>query len=449
MTRPDINRSSPDAGAAVRTLHFVVSGYFGAVNVGDEAICRSVIQGIRSTFPDCHIDVLTSSAERSREFGLQNVGLVEGFFPRLLFWRNLGPILAALRRADLCIVGGGGLLQDVHSWESASRHLVVASCALLMGRPVISIGLGVGPLRSRWLRRLVGAVCSRFAQVQVRDRASFEVLNDCGVPPGRIAVTADPVLALQEIRAEDRVQRTTTRLPMRVALALRRWPGLQDTRVAETIEAIVDDGHEVSLLCYEPRPDSCFYSQVMTLLSSRHRERVKLCSPRSLDEAIHDLRSADALIGMRLHSCILAARLGVPFVALSYDRKVVEFVHDLGDGSPVISVGDFGPSCWRLLTDRIHDVTDSAGSRVDSLQGLESRARKNFHSLPQMVGQTPSLRARASGFFYSLMLLYIGSLWLCASFVRSASRALPFWTRSVARHQLGQETARDEVASDG
>ena len=245
-------------GLFASTPCFVISGYFGVVNVGDEAICRSVIHGIRSLYPKCRIDVITASASRSREFGLNDAGLIEGFYLTAAFWKNLAKIVVAVKRADVCIIGGGGILQDVHSWKSTCRHLTIASVALVLGRAVVAIGLGVGPLKRRWLRPLVGGVCSCFVRIQVRDRASLDALTACRVLLDRIVVTADPVVAM--VGLSPRVGRNRAPDPRhpRIALALRRWPGLDHRAVAQTIEMMVDEGHEICLLCYEPEPDEAF-----------------------------------------------------------------------------------------------------------------------------------------------------------------------------------------------
>ena len=166
---------------------------------------------------------------------------------------------------------------------------------------------------------------------------------------------------------------------------------------------------------------------MLGLCSKRCRERVSIHIPQDLDEAIVDLGSADALLGMRLHSCILAARLGIPFTAVSYDRKVDEFLASFRDQSSVHCVSDFGPQCWRSLKAQIPDAESRPQRHAELLTVLEEQARQNFLSLPGSIGTQVGCRIRAQGLFCLLLLLTVGGLAFLGWRVRS-------WCRAVGNH---------------
>jgi polysaccharide pyruvyl transferase WcaK-like protein len=78
------------------------------------------------------------------------------------------------------------------------------------------------------------------------------------------------------------------------------------------------------------------------------------------------LEHADMLIGMRLHSLVLATATGVPSVAIGFDMKVGGFMRYLGIGEYCHPIGEFTAEqliesterCWQdrtRLRKRIED----------------------------------------------------------------------------------------------
>lgn len=104
--------------------------------------------------------------------------------------------------SDLIVVGGGGLLQDVRSWSTIPAHLLPARLGIVWGLPVITVGLGVGPIRRPWLRRLIGTVCSAMTLIQVRDTRSKETLIGCDrwMPSTRVGPMTSPPSGRQDLR---------------------------------------------------------------------------------------------------------------------------------------------------------------------------------------------------------------------------------------------------------
>lgn len=167
-------------------MRVVVSGYYGFGNTGDEAVLRGLITALRRA-GSVEITVLSGNPQETQ--ALHGVEAVDRY--------SLAAIWKAFRRADLVISGGGGLLQDRTSARSSLYYLAVIVLAAAAGKPVYVYGQGVGPLRRRWLRRAAGAVLRRARGIGVRDEASRELLEACGIPASCVHVTADAAFALE------------------------------------------------------------------------------------------------------------------------------------------------------------------------------------------------------------------------------------------------------------
>src|SRR5690606_38055914 len=83
--------------------------------------------------------------------------------------RGFFSLLDAARRADLVLVGGGGLFQDDDSLIKMPYWGLRVACVRLFARRIVGYAIGAGPLRTRlgqWSARLALACMER---VSVRD----------------------------------------------------------------------------------------------------------------------------------------------------------------------------------------------------------------------------------------------------------------------------------------
>ncbi len=96
------------------------------------------------------------------------------------------------------------------------------------------------------------------------------------------------------------------------------------------------------------------------------------------------------MVGVRLHALILAARLGVPFLAVAYDPKVLGLCEDLAYPlEPLWSA----PSLGRAAA-HADSLIDEAWSRHDELAAhlrdaypaQRALAEKNFEVLAEVAG---------------------------------------------------------------
>jgi len=315
-----------------------LSGYYGFHNAGDEAILKALVTALRRCQPDVELIVFSADPDHTRK--AYQVEAVSRVCP--------ASIISTLRRADLLVSGGGGLLQDVTGPRTIPYYLGMMELARFLGAKVAVFAQGVGPLRSPWSRLGVKKVLSRVDFISVRDIASARFLRDLGVKK-EIEITADPVFSLQRPAprgvASFRDSSGLKKLPgeFLVGVALRPYPG--EKVFDEKIRTVLANG------CYYLRQE--FGAKLLYLPFHRKKDlplaRVMAAHPLSAGQVYEGylapgnilqlMGKLDLLIGMRLHALIFAALCGVPFIALPYDPKVDAFLKNIGE-KPAFALAD-------------------------------------------------------------------------------------------------------------
>lgn len=282
------------------------SGYYGLGNAGDEAVLAASTSLFRARKPDLELTALSSSPAATRaDFGINSAA------------RMRPAALAAIRRCDLFLSGGGSLLQDRTSLKSLIYYLVLLDYARRSGKRTMVFAQGIGPLIRPAAQRWTARVLSRVDAITVRDVESADLLRSIGVEGPEIEVTADPVFAL-EPSITARVTAAALQRPS-LGVSLRPWERVE--RILDPLaEALSYFEGELSLQAWPLQPDQD--TAVCEALAARLPAVQVMRSQLSPAEWMGLAGWTDVVIGMRLHALIFAAARAVPVVGISYDPKV-------------------------------------------------------------------------------------------------------------------------------
>jgi polysaccharide pyruvyl transferase CsaB len=357
---------------------YVISGYYGFGNLGDEALLGIITAELRRRHPDCAIDVLSNDpAETARTYGVEAT-------PRA----DIGAVKRAIGRADAVLSGGGGLLQNVTSLRSLLYYAGVIRTAVRAGKPTMIFAQSVGPL-DFWGKAVVRNFCRGVAAATVRDERSRELLAPL-IPGTRVETTADPVFlfapgeAPLDLAAEGLGEGSD---PL-VVVSVRRWTGAETTAaaVATAVDRLTEQhGARVAFLPLGGPSDA----EASTGVIRKSRTSPVLLPHYPLAQAAQVIGRARLVIGMRLHALIIAARLGVPFVALPYDPKVGALLDELAYPLPPL----FTPGAKPPPAADLERAIDAAWERRDELAAhlranmprIEALAARNFDVLDELL----------------------------------------------------------------
>lgn len=309
----------------------LICGNYGASNLGDEAILAGLITLVKSAFSKADIVAMSSDITATKKIFKVNAiwhfpsGL-RSFFKYWFSpagWRSLFTVA----KADLVLLGGGGLFADeqrraVWIWFTQFWWF------WLMRKKVICIAQSVGPLNTRVGRALTGWVFRKAVAVTVRDEQSKKVLEKLGVK--KVKVLADPAYAIG-YQSEASLNRKK-----QIVLTVRPW--IQgdhqnfDQVMAELIIWLKEKyNYETVFLPFQTDyvDDRTRFHLIAKLLTGKSAS-LKLVVPEDYAQAIEIIGRSQAVIGMRLHSVIFGVLTKTPFVGISYSKKVRDFIETIG-----------------------------------------------------------------------------------------------------------------------
>lgn len=344
-----------------------ISGSYGGWNLGDEAILQGIISRLRESLP-VEITVFSRDPEDT---------LLRHRIEKALPVRRMSrsEILPEVRRLDLLVLGGGGILFD----GEATTFLREARTALEYNIPVMVYAVGAGPLRERHEQKMVREVLNKVAAITVRDRRSRQLLEEVGVER-EIEVTGDPALLLEEeplpegtleregLGGERRLIAMSVREPGKAAPDLS-----EDTYhalLANTADFMVDRfGADVVLVPMERKMLDIQHSHAVIARMLRAPRAGVLKGKYTSGQILSLMKHFELVVGMRLHFLIFAALAGVPFVALPYAPKVQGLLEDFKMEFPPLSLVNAG----RLIAHIDHSW--------DQRRSLQARIRKRVPEL--------------------------------------------------------------------
>lgn len=285
---------------------YVVSGYIGFDNFGDEAIAKILTSYLKEKG---EVTVISSNPEKTAKlYGVNTTGMLD----------FVKPILSS----DVLVSGGGSLLQDVTSLKSLMYYLAVITTALVLGKKVIIFAQGFTPFRTKLGKFLTSFVLKHCHKVTVRDVGSQQLLQEMGISS---ELVSDPVFGIKiptEIEHKG------------VGVQLRSFQGMTEDFIKNLAEKIAKTfpNQEIKLISLQDSYDVDILEKFASF-----GLKTKLYSGMSAGEVISEIMTLEYLIGMRFHSSLIAAKAGVKVLGIDYDVKVRKLAEEVG--FPLIEIG--------------------------------------------------------------------------------------------------------------
>ncbi|HTI86987.1 MAG TPA: polysaccharide pyruvyl transferase family protein [Alphaproteobacteria bacterium] len=377
--------SDTKRGASARRNGVFLYGYFGAGNLGDTLLLMAALEGLRRVFPGAVFYVRDHGDIRGLEHlgpdvvftGIEGI-LADGRRGKLgrfvaYFWAYLG----LFRRCRWLVFSGGTVFHERGSTRPLILQLFICLLARACGTRIAAIGVGVGELRTAHARRIVRAIVDLADVFLVRDDAALkEIGGIAGRRTGDLVFGLGPIARPPE-GAQGAIGVTVCPPAFSTAAALERAADA----MAAAIRAWTVAGRRVVMLVFQQPGvtpgDDAMIARIAAAVGPGIFERRDLpADMAAIADAYADL---DAVCGMRFHSLVLAAMVGVPFVGVAHDNKIMDICRRFD--MPTVPGTDF-------TSDDLTSAVTLASSRRPSIEQLDTcvaDAAANFSRLSRVV----------------------------------------------------------------
>ncbi len=367
---------------SAKRLRIGISGSYGGMNLGDEAILDGILNQLRATVT---ADITVFSRNPSDTLARHKTEHVVAV--RQLTRREIIP---EVQQLDLLILGGGGILYD----QDAETYLREVFLAQDSGIPVMIYAVSAGPLTKPTARQSVQAALNASALITVRDRQGYRLLEDVGVTR-EIHLTADPALLLQpEQLRHEAVKSEGVQFDRHLVGFSVREPGPAAPDIdPEKYYALLADAGDFVVerldadVVFVPMETTDIRHSHAVVARMQNAEGSEVLRKRYAPEQILDLIGRfEFVVGMRLHFLIFAALRETPFTALPYASKVSGLLEDLGMETPPLGSVGIGQLLARI--DHSWDTREAIRARIrQRLPAPQARARQTNELLLRYLGQ--------------------------------------------------------------
>ena len=300
---------------SVRPLDYMISGYYGTDNFGDNLTLSILMDHLKA----CKGTFLTHSIKNTK--APSDVLKVHRF--------HLWTIRKLMKKTKVFLLGSGSILQDATSNRSIFYYHFILRMALRYHCRVMLYANGVGPISNSFNRKRTTKLLNQIDLITARDQESIRLLKDLSIHCPTV-LTADDVFSLSfdQLKPPKPVKQAEGKTIVGVNFKLET----KETKCISEIAAALAALSERYGLFYYLIP---FHQEQDTpALKTLHQ---KLPDISFLVEGTTDPKKLIGYMQLgkfqifeRFHGQVIAAILGTPFLPINYDPKNYSLASNMG-----------------------------------------------------------------------------------------------------------------------
>lgn len=359
-----------------------ISGSYGGMNLGDEAILEVILRELRASL-DVDVVVFSHNAKDTEQrHKVRAVPIRE---------MHKDQVLEELRKLDLFVLGGGGILYD----EVIEGFLRDVIWAKELDVPVMIHAISAGPIKTPEAKQLVNRVLNEVDKITVREGEAKRILHDLGVKQ-EIEITGDPALLLKPqtftkdmlkkegINPDNPLVGFSVREPGPAApdLGIEQYHAMLANAADYMVERFDAQVLFVPMEGGENKDPQHSHAVIAKMANTKRANVLK--GEYGSGEVLGLMKHMSFAVGMRLHFLIFAGIQKIPFVPLPYASKVSGFLSDLEMPMPPITALNIGKLCAFL--DRSWDLRHQIKKRLEeNVPPLQERSKQTNRILCDLL----------------------------------------------------------------
>jgi polysaccharide pyruvyl transferase WcaK-like protein len=338
-------------------------GHFNSTNFGNESTLQAILFNLRRFYPDAKVTCICTRPEGTvATHDMEVIVLSEAFFkswvPRNPLSRVLRRIciglpsepyrwargLMKLRRTDMLIVPGTGLLTDAHgllSWGPYNLlkwSLLAKACRCKL----LFVSVGAGPIHGRLGRWFAKLALSLGDFRSYRDNSTMQYLKGIGFHSDSDRVFPDLVFSLpEEMLSHPKAKKSGRAV---VGLGVMEYAGKYSVAKPRDYLAYLDNLVTVVKWLLAREYDVRLLSGDLADAQTRHEfeallgERLSACDQSriidepisSVEEILSQIAVTDIIVATRFHNVVMALVCEKPVISISFHHKCESLMSAMG-----------------------------------------------------------------------------------------------------------------------
>lgn len=345
-------------------MNVLLIGEVYSENLGDGIICETVASLIRKEYPGCRLVMGDLSGKKGYEDNQKTKKTHAKLFNFNRYFHSAieYPLYLLLNSSkgkktfiqeicdddyDIAVFAGGQLLFN-HFIIPISRYVKALG---EKGVPVIFHSCGLGKIKGHQLKKLLKKTLLKENVISVSLRDNLETFQKEIMSDDEIEVqqTYDTALWCSE---EYEISKEPSE---RIGLGVMHLAGRKKQMVNFWLNVIAElDRQDLNwqLFCNGDPADDELVKEIASSYNRSHPpETLDLAAPRPMtgEELVRQIAGYHSILSFRLHSHIVACSLGVPSLAVGWDKKVNYFFQAIGQPERVFTHEDFIPEIVKKL----------------------------------------------------------------------------------------------------
>ena len=391
-------------------MKFVILGWYGVGNVGDEGILNMVISEITEWNIHTGISVVTFKSglliDAKNHFQRRSLPTTKLHY--------LVNFINKICKCDTLLIGGGGLIQDITHKSIFKGNIPfmfwVVLLAKLVGKRVIFYQVGAGPIIIKFNKLVTRIILNMADLVTVRDKKSAVMLKDICRSRQKIHHLTDPVFLLQPAPEEKVKEILSVKEGLsegngsfKIGISVRDWKphttldgknflelyNSHLTIFSNFISTILKERNDaqVYFVPFQISYDLKMSKEIKERVETVYKDRVHVIQNEyQPEELLAIVSKMNLFVGMRLHSIIFSIKANIPVIGIEYDPKIRAFMEE------------FGLKEYCLNTDRLNSA---------SLYQLYQKALSNPTEIRQIMQKGTEMVTRKATHTRQLMLRFL------------------------------------------
>ena len=320
-----------------KNYDFVMSGYYGSDNIGDNALLFAAISNITRKKHDMKICLLTGNPKKFQKW-------LDNYFANITAKHrfNFSGVKKSIKKSKALVFGGGNLLQDSTSNRSFGYYAWLLKTAQKLGKKTVLYSNGIGPLYREKNKKRTEDLLRNITLATIRDEDSYNYLTN--INREKVFLTADEALTIKQNSYLNAYKKDFKEFIKGgyIAICVRKVRYF-DAEFFGKFSAAIDvicrnSGLIPVYVVMEPKNDK----KILENLSTLHSKAYCANADGDIEKVLSIVRSAEAVISFRLHLLVFAAAYNIPMIGISYDPKVKSFLNEIFESDKyTIELKDF------------------------------------------------------------------------------------------------------------